>query len=341
MERGDPHRDTIADPPVATIGPDEVLHGDEIPIVIDRRNVVPPDVRRFVGERHLTARDDRWAARRTLSLFGGWALAVGVGLVADRIAVWILVAVATSVWFSTIFAYVHHSTHGNLFTNRSANHLVGGFAGAVALMPTCAYRAFHATHHAWTRTAADPENLPVSYRNKWHYGVIFLATGLGLSAILWAGAAATLVGRPPSWVRLASHRRHIRRWIVLPFVVIAAGAWALIAHPTAAVFGWLIPTIVANLFAVAFFTLPDHLGSDLDLPILENSRTTVSNRFGRWLYLYDNFHAAHHLVPNVPPCRLGVLDEQVRDRTRLVASGFARTHRETVAGLPWWSSRTS
>jgi fatty acid desaturase len=338
MQPGASHQDPAELTDLA-IGPDDMVRGDEIPIVIERRNVVPPDVRRLVAERGLSARDNGWGLRRTVALFGGWAVAVAIGLVADRLAVWLLVAASMSVWFSTIFAYVHHSTHGNLFTNRAANHVVGGIAGAIALMPTCAYRAFHATHHAWTRTADDPENLPVSYRNKWHYAVIFLATGLGLSAILWAGAAATLVGRPPSWVRLASHRRHIRRWIALPVAVLAIGVSAVAVHPTAAVFGWLVPIVVANLSAVAFFTLPDHLGSELDLAILDNSRTTVSNRFGRWIYLYDNFHAAHHLVPNVPPCRLALLDEQIRERTRLVAPSFASTHRAMLASLPWWSRR--
>ncbi len=325
--------------PDGPIDASEVLEGDEIPIVLNRRNVVPADVRNYVAEHHLTQRDDRWGAWRTATVFGGWLALVAVGIVVDSTAIWAAVSVAIAVWYSTLFAYVHHSTHGNLFTSRTANHIVGGVAGAVALMPTCAYRAFHATHHAWTRTAEDPENLPVSYRNKAHYAVIFLATGLGLSAILWAGALGTLVGRPPRWVRLASHRRHIRRWIALPVLLIGAGVVVTVRYPDVGLYGWLIPSVLANLFAVAYFTLPDHLGSELDLPILENSRTTVSNGFGRWIYLYDNFHAAHHLVPNVPPCRLGKLDTQIRDRTRIVSPGFTSVHRSTLAGLPWLSRR--
>lgn len=313
----------------------ELVGGDEIPVVLARRNVVPANVRRYVDEHELTARDNWWGARRTFAIYGGWAALVTAGVLVDSTIAWIGVAAAVAVWFSTLFAYVHHCTHGNLFSSRTANHISGGIAGAIALMPTCAYRAFHATHHAWTRTADDPENLPVEYRNKAHYAVIYLGTGLGLSAILWAGAVGTLVGRPPRWVRLASHRRHIRRWLALPVAAIVVGAGLAFRYPEPVVYGWLVPTLVANLLAVAFFTLPDHLGSELDLPILESSRTTVSNRFGRWIYLYDNFHAAHHLVPSVPPNRLGELDGMIRERTALVATGFASVHTSMFASLPW------
>ena len=87
-----------------------------------------------------------------------------------------------------------------------------------------AYRAWHLTHHAYTFTPDDSEQLPDRFRSRLGYLGYCLILGPSFALILWFGADRDVVGKPPRWVArpdgshatsadlgLGSVRRSLRR----------------------------------------------------------------------------------------------------------------------------------
>jgi fatty acid desaturase len=229
--------------------------------------------------------------------------------------------------------------HQNLFRSRLANHLAGTVAAAWLFFHGPAYRAWHLTHHAYTFEPEDSEQLPERFRSRFGYVGYCLLLGPSFAAILWAGAAATVAGRPPRWVGAERLRGYVRRWAIAPALVLAVAAVAASEWPSVIVRGWLIPAAIGSVVVFPFLTMPEHYEGKGRPGLLANTRTTTSNRLLRFLYWNNNLHTAHHLVPTVPPQSLGRLDGYIAERNTLRDSGFFAFHRRVLHELPWLPRR--
>lgn len=300
---------------------------------------VPADLRAFVRRERL-ARPDSWVTlRHGVVVLAAWIALVAIGLAADSTAVWIPIWIALAVCTATPLALMHEAVHHNLFRSRLANHAVGTVAAMWLFFHAGAYRAWHLTHHAYTFTEDDSEQLPARFRTRAAYLAYALVLGPSFAVVLWYGAIATLLGRPPRWVRGPRLARHVRRAALVSFVVVAAVVAAALRWPDVVVKGWLVPAVLGSLFLFPFVSLPEHYeGKGYD-QLLDNTRTTKSNALMRYLYWNNNYHLAHHLVPTVPPQSLGAVDEQIRERTRLRERGFFSFHRRVLGSLPWFFAR--
>jgi len=300
---------------------------------------VPADLRAYVRSERLARPDGTATLVHGVVVLAAWVALVALGLAADSFAVWIPIWIALAVCTATPLALMHEAVHHNLFRSRLANHAVGTIAAMWLFFHAAAYRAWHLTHHAYTFTEDDSEQLPERFPSRVAYLGYCLVLGPSFAVILWYGAIATLLGRPPRWVRGPRLARHVRRGALVSFVVAAVVIAAAIAWPGVVVKGWLVPALLGSLFVFPFLTMPEHYEGKGKEQLLDNTRTTKSNAVMRYLYWNNNYHTAHHLVPTVPPQSLGLVDGQIRDRNTLRDRGFFSFHRRVLRDLPWLFAR--
>jgi fatty acid desaturase len=298
-------------------------------------NDVPADLRSFVRAERLARPSGRRTLVHVLVVLGTWVGLVVAGFAIDTWPAWLVIWAALAVCTATPLALMHEAVHHNLFRSRAANHLTGVVAAAWLFFHGPAYRGWHLTHHAFTFGPDDSEQLPERFRSRLGYLGYCLVLGPSFAVILWAGAVATLAGRPPRWIGPPRLRSYVRRWALAPLLVFAIAGVGLALSPAIVVRGWLVPAALGSLVVFPFLTMPEHYEGRGRQGLLANTRTTVSNRLLGYLYWNNNFHTAHHLVPTVPPQSLGRVDERIADRNTLRDTGFLAFHRRVLRELPW------
>jgi fatty acid desaturase len=300
---------------------------------------VPADLRSFVRTERLAHPRGVRSVAHIVVVLAAWIGLVATGFALDNPVAWVAVWAALGVCTATPLALMHEAVHQNLFRSRLANHLAGTVAAAWLFFHGPAYRAWHLTHHAYTFEPEDSEQLPERFRSRLGYVGYCLLLGPTFAAILWAGAAATVAGRPPRWVGAERLRSYVRRWAIAPALVLAVAAVAASEWPSVIVRGWLIPAAIGSVVVFPFLTMPEHYEGKGRPGLLANTRTTTSNRLLRFLYWNNNLHTAHHLVPTVPPQSLGRLDGYIAERNSLRDSGFFAFHHRVLHELPWLPRR--
>jgi fatty acid desaturase len=300
---------------------------------------VPGDLRSFVRAERLAQPSGARSLAHIAVVLAAWVGLVALGFALDTWPTWLLVWAALAVATATPIALMHEAVHQNLFRSRIANHLTGVIAAAWLFFHGPAYRAWHLTHHAYTFAPEDSEQLPERFRSRLGYLGYCLVLGPSFAAILWTGAGATVAGRPPRWIGADRLKSYVRRWAIVPAVVLGLVALAGFSWPDVIVKGWLIPAALGSLVVFPFLTMPEHYEGKGREGLLANTRTTRSNRMLRYLYWNNNLHTAHHLVPTVPPHALGRLDGYIAERNTLRDGGFFAFHRRVLRELPWLPSR--
>ena len=304
---------------------------------------VPAEVRDWGMEHRISERDPARAVRMLL-VTAIWYLAFVVG--GELLSSWWGWAL---VWTGLVGCMMrldgihHEGAHRSLFESRWANDLVASVSGAMEGFHAPAYRCFHMTHHAVTRSTGDPSDPedfwdqtitrparfgPVTIPARVMYVGGILVGGPVFAIQLFAGAISTLVNRPPDYVRSASLQRHVRRWGLLPFVIwgLAITLAITMDHVGELLRWWLIPMAIFLVVPYTFLVVSEHYGAPRDGQMITSTGSVESNRLYRWIVLDGNYHLAHHVFPNASWWWLADADEVLRDRTPLTYSGYLRFH---------------
>ncbi|MGZ4702624.1 MAG: fatty acid desaturase [Ilumatobacteraceae bacterium] len=272
-------------------------------------------------------------------LSASWSLYVLLALVALR-APWV---VRIPAWFAMGWlllgngAIVHEAAHRHLFKSASANRVTGAVAGAVVLLPWGVYRPYHLSHHRYTVAIEDPEGPPLQFHSRFEYPLLALG-GIAFLVRLLGYGIATVVGRPPPWLRSSKQRRAAVVDTLLCLAVLAAVVRLAFANLHVVTTVWLVPWVIALLIVVPLVLVTEHYGATVGtVEAAENTRTIVSNGVVRWMYWNNNFHTAHHQLPTVVYQSLPELDEMIGgDRLGpWVSPGYLAFHRGVWHSLPW------
>jgi len=199
-----------------------------------------------------------------------------------------------------LFTAEHEMAHHTAFKTRAFSHVVGHISGFAIMLPYEYYRVFHWDHHRHTN---DPANDPELARP--------LPTSLPRLAWFLTGIP-TWIDRLRMLVTHGIHRRVTKRWVpedkrgliareaLFYLVGYAAIAGISIAMQSlAAVWFWLIPVMVGQWFLRPYL-LSEHTGCAHTSNMLENTRTTYTNRFVRFFAWNMPYHVEHHAYPAVP-----------------------------------------
>jgi fatty acid desaturase len=293
-------------------------------------------IRSVVVAERLTAVSPRTGAWHLVCSWGAYAALATVGLAADHLAVWL------ACWFLMAWLLVgnggimHETTHGHVFRTTLLERAVGMLAAATVLLPWATYRAFHLEHHIHTAGPDDPEGEPITFTSRVQFAALIPLAGTVFSAQLAWFTLRTVAGRPPKWVRTASQRRLIVVNAVVMVTTTALLVSGLVVSPGITLKVWLAPLVFLYVVLFPFVLLSEHYGGRPDVPVLENTRTVVSNRFVRWAFWNNNFHAEHHLVPAVPYDKLPRLHELTGPQfePQWLSRSYTAFHRSVLRPLP-------
>jgi len=226
-----------------------------------------------------------------------------------------------------LFAPMHECVHSSAFRTRSLNVVVGRISGLIIMRPFLYLKYRHMAHHTFTQhPQGDPDRvdfprdmseylLHISSFNIWHR---MLGNLYNLSLGRFSKEELEFI--PKSELNPVANEARV---MVLVYAIVLV--LSVYFQSWLAVYLWLLPRILGEptLRAVRMI---EHTGMAESPNMLENTRTTKSNFFVRFLYWNMPFHAEHHLYPSVPFHSLPRLHRVVRDHLAEIAPGVLSVH---------------
>ena len=229
------------------------------------------------------------------------------------------------------FTLLHETSHRTPFKSRRLNDVVGHICGFILLLPPEWFRLFHMEHHRHTNNPeADPELAgakPTSRRQYlWHI------TGLPVwwSSIktLWQNAFDVIDAAYITEGKAADVQREARIYLglyALAIVLIALGNTVLLMI-------WVIPVLLGQPF-LRLYLLAEHAGCSHSKNLFENTRTTYTNGFVRWLAWNMPYHAEHHIYPAVPFFKLQEVNELIKSDLFVTSRGYTSFNQAYWKGI--------
>lgn len=204
-----------------------------------------------------------------------------------------------------IYTPVHDASHSAIVPRRKNLRWINGVVGTLAAIPIFMYfhhhRKSHFIHHARTNRPEDPDifamgSFPAVFFVKTPWSIINYLNGVAL----YRDCRALKLTRRELYVTMAH------------FGLIAATLVGLVAagYGYELLMLWLIPWFVGVLLMqVAFGWFPHHDHSETG-----RYRDTRISLFpgGDLLYLYQNLHLIHHMLPAVPFYRYRAVFDELR-----------------------------
>lgn len=278
---------------------------------------------------HLTVRSDAAGLRR-LAAHGGLILLVGV-LIGLRAPLWPLLLPVQGVLVVFLFTMVHECTHETPFRSRRLSEWAGRIGGFALLLPFTWFRYFHLAHHRHTNDPQrDPELLAGAEPRTWAAFALHVS-GLpywtGQARQLWINAFAT---PSAAWLprRVVPRLRREARAMLAGYALVLAS----LALTPLLLWVWLLPVLLGQP-VLRLYLLAEHGRCPRVADVLDNTRTTYTNRLVRFLAWNMPYHTEHHAFPAVPFHRLPALHRRMRAHLRTTAPGYGAFTRDYVATL--------
>ena len=278
----------------------------------------------------LTSRADapalvRMAAHGSLIVLFGWAIAAGV-------PGWQLLLVPQGIVIIFLFTLLHESSHDTAFASPWLNAAVRTACGFAVFIPAIWFRYFHFAHHRHTH---DPQNDPELASPKpetvWQY-VKYLS-----GVPLWISMTGVLLrnasGRNRDDFVPQKAKGRVAREAQLTIAAYAALVMLSAFLGSALLFWtWLVPALLGQPFLRAYLlaehTLCPHVAS-----MLENTRTTFTNKLVRFLAWNMPYHAEHHAFPAVPFHKLPDFHLRVREHLVVTENGYVQFHKRMLSAF--------
>lgn len=230
-----------------------------------------------------------------------------------------------------LFTLEHEATHKTPFATLWLNEWTGRIAGFVLLNPFEWFRYFHLAHHRHTN---DPDRDPElagggKPETIWAYGwhVTGLPTWASLAKITVQNALG--VGFEDYIPKRAIPRiTHEARVMLICY---AAALASLLVTPVL-FWVWLLPAVLGQPF-LRLYLLAEHGRCAFVSNMLENTRTTYTNRIIRFFAWNMPYHIEHHTLPMVPFHHLPALNALMKHHHGVVSNGYAEFHKEFARDL--------
>ena len=280
-------------------------------------------------------KDERRALTRKSDVRGLTHLAGHLGLIAAG-AIWI--ALGLPLWWAVmvpygvalvfLFTLEHEATHKTPFATGWMNEAAGHVSGLVLLLPFQWFRAFHMAHHRHTN---DPERDPELAGPRPDTWPRFLTHVSGLP--YWWAMVRVLVenafGKPeadylPERAKPAIRKEAKAYLVIYVALVLLLGPWLI----------WLLvlPVLLGQPF-LRLYLLAEHGRCPPVANMLENSRTTFTNRAVRFLAWNMPYHAEHHAYPAVPFHQLPAFHAHAKDHLKSTSRSYAEFVDKYVGNL--------
>ncbi|SEK64077.1 Fatty acid desaturase [Roseovarius nanhaiticus] len=250
------------------------------------------------------------------ALIGALALWIALGW-----PLWQVAVLLQGIAICFLFTLEHETTHKTPFRNAPLNEWVGRICGVLLLLPFEWFRYFHLAHHRHTNDPdKDPELLSGMKPETWGdyiRHVSGLPYWLGMARVTWDNARGRM---DASYIPGRARPRIIREARVM--LAIYAGVLASLAFTPLLFWIWLLPVLVGQPF-LRLYLLAEHGRCAFVSNMLENTRTTYTNRIVRFLAWNMPYHIEHHTLPNVPFHQLPALHAHMQGHHGVTQAGYA------------------
>jgi beta-carotene hydroxylase len=235
-----------------------------------------------------------------------------------------LVAMITYLSYTVLHESVHGSITGNRESLRWLNKALGYMAAWITMIPLTAHRYEHIAHHRYANDEArDPD---------FHVGTMRDSFIAPLRAALQAWASQFSYYAEHRWHNAPTNEK-VQLGLEVSFalaprlVMVAAGYWA--EGLALFVLAWLLGAIVL-LYCFAYIVHRPHeqVGRYSDTSTILLPRPIRGPL--TWLWMYQNYHAIHHLFPRVPFYKY---PDVYRDIEHVIEAKGAPVYRVSVRGL--------
>ncbi|MGB7320503.1 MAG: fatty acid desaturase [Albidovulum sp.] len=245
-----------------------------------------------------------------------------------RVPFWPVLLPVQGVLIVFLFTLEHECTHRTPFRSVPLNEWVGRICGVVLLLPFGWFRYFHLAHHRFTNLPGqDPELESPKSQNRrewiWHIsGLPYWAGNARLLLRLCLGRERAEYLPSPALGRIETEAR-----IVLGLYALATATlfWTPLLFSV-----WILPALVGQP-ALRLYLLAEHGDCPTVANMLENTRTTFTNRIVRFLAWNMPFHTEHHVFPSVPFHKLPTLHHRMRTALRVTEDGYVAFTRAYLA----------
>lgn len=221
----------------------------------------------------------------------------------------LLAAIPFAILMTRNISFMHEAVHGTAHPNSTLNYVAGLFAGSVCFLPFFLWKQIHLEHHFWAGNFNKDPALEIVKRYpsfskaqkaflnfawKFHIPV----TAFGQYVVFWYHSLKKLGKYAKDPLALLNLAMPLAFW----GFVLSQMSWLQI--------GAFSLGVVAHLVAFEILNLPHHVGLYLEdsptvkLPVWQQYLVTRTSRYQgfleKFLVLNFNYHAEHHLFPDLP-----------------------------------------
>lgn len=265
-------------------------------------------------------------------LVGHAALILGFGFwIAMGLPLWQVALIAQGICICFLFTLEHEATHKTPFRNTRLNEWVGRGCGILICQPFEWFRYFHLAHHRHTNIPGkDPELIAGAKPEGWGAYIVHI-TGIPFWVDMIDKTIGNAFGRDPGdYVPEPAHAR-IRSEAKWMLVIYGLALLCLFITPLL-FWVWWLPCLLGQPF-LRLYLLAEHGRCAFVANMLENTRTTYTNRAVRFLAWNMPYHVEHHTLPMVPFHKLPDLHQHMQDHLRVTSNGYAEFTRDYVRDL--------
>ena len=296
--------------------------------VFARSGMVDPD-----RLKELSRKSDLLGWLQVISHFGALGV-TGFLLHASLGSLWVVPAfICHGILLNFLYAGEHELSHSTVFKSPGLNEFFGRLIGMLVLHPRDFDQIQHFAHHRYTQKWREDGEL---FRP--HYTLpsyLMAMTGLWVVRRMPRLIVMNALGKVEApYVRGKNKDKVVREARALLAIYAAIVIISLVLHSWAALLYWFAP-MVLNKWGHQTQNLIEHVGMPHNSNIFENTRSTQTNAFMRWMCWNMQYHTAHHAYPVVPFYRLKELhkDAFTANGLKPATLTWSKFHKHVIKAL--------
>ncbi len=261
-----------------------------------------------------------------------WGLIVLIGwLIMIGAPGWQALLVVQGLLIIFCFTLLHETVHKTPFASSRLNETVMHVCGFLVILTPEYFRYFHFAHHRHTNDPEKDPELEGQKTSTWG-GYLWRITGLPIWATHIRQLLKNAMGRANDGFLPEGRKLRVRTEAQIMVALYALIAVLLAAGHTWLFWCWLGPAILGQPF-LRLYLMAEHGRCPPVANMLENTRTTFTNRLVRWLAWNMPYHAEHHAWPTVPFYKLPELHKIAKPHLKKTSKGYVEFHRDFTGDL--------
>lgn len=228
-----------------------------------------------------------------------------------------------------LFTLLHETVHFTVFKTPLLNTLVGWLCGVMLFLPPNWFRYFHLAHHRHTH---DPEKDPELDGEEGESLAEFIWTITGFP--VWSFQIKSLLKnafRKPQYDYVPAKGYLKIKQEAQMMLAIYASVFLISVYlqTTVLIWVWLLPVVLGQPF-LRLYLMAEHGRCPNVANMLENTRTTYTNKFVRWLAWNMPYHAEHHAYPAIPFHQLPNFHEVAKTHLKTTENGYIQFQKKNI-----------